>query len=64
MPNYVTVKQLSEMFPAFSESSLRYHLFHRDNNNLSKHIRQIGKKILIDAHGFANEWIDSNGGKS
>jgi hypothetical protein len=28
MANYLTVSQLSENFPAFSEASLRYHIFH------------------------------------
>lgn len=59
--NWKTVKQLAEGNPAFSEASLRYHLFHRHTNGLNKYVRQIGRKILIDEYGFTNEWIEGNG---
>ncbi|PCK00084.1 MAG: hypothetical protein COA45_04180 [Zetaproteobacteria bacterium] len=62
MPNFLTVKQLAAKHPAFSESSLRYHLFHKDTNNLAQHVRKIGAKILIDEHGFV-DWINANGGE-
>ena len=59
--SWKTVKQLAEGNTAFSEASLRYYLFHRETNGLIKYVRQIGRKILIDEHGFFNEWIESQG---
>ena len=60
---YLTVRQVAESFPAFSESSIRYFLFHRESNGLQQHVRNIGRKILISSNGF-EEWINSNGGAS
>jgi hypothetical protein len=59
--SWKTVKQLAEDNPAFSEASLRYHLFHRHTNGLNKYVRQIGRKLIIDECGFINEWIEKNG---
>lgn len=56
--NWKTVKQLAAHNPAFSEAALRYHLFNREANGLKKHVRQIGRKLLIDEYGFVNEWIE------
>ena len=63
MSNYLTVAQVSEKFPAFSESSIRYHLFYSKQNNLEKAIRRVGRKILISETEFIN-WIENqnNGG--
>ena len=57
--NWKTVKKIAEDNPAFSEASLRYHLFHRETNGLNKYVRQIGRKLLIYEFGFVNEWIES-----
>lgn len=59
--NWKTVKGLAESQPAFSESSLRYLLFHRETNGLNRYVRQIGRKLLIDEDGFLNEWVESQG---
>lgn len=56
--NWKTVKQIAKDNPAFSEASLRYHLFHRETNGLNKYVRQIGRKLLLDEYGFLNEWIE------
>jgi len=61
--NFKTVKTMSRKYPEHSEASLRYWLFNRNANGLSKHVRQIGRKILIDENGFLN-WIETNGGAS
>ena len=64
VPNYLTVKQVAEKFPAFSEASLRYHLFHSETNNLDKAIRRVGRKILVSESLFL-AWIEEqNGGAS
>lgn len=62
MPNYLTVKQVAIKHPAFSESSLRYHIFHEHSNGLTKAIRRIGKKILINEALFI-DWIDQQNGQ-
>ncbi len=64
MNKYLTVKQTAENFPAFSEASIRFHLFHSQSNNLDKAVRRIGRKILINSALF-EEWIENqNGGAS
>ena len=63
MPNYLTVKQMAAKHPAFSEASLRYHIFNEEKNGINKVIRRIGRKILINENQFL-EWIEqqSTGG--
>lgn len=56
--SFISVRRLSEKHPDFSEASIRYLLFNRDNNGLAEHVRKIGKKLLIDEHGFI-DWIDN-----
>lgn len=56
MSNLLTVKQFSQKHPAFSEASLRYHIFHEKNNGLSPAILRVGRKILISEDDFF-EWI-------
>lgn len=45
---YLTVKQLSETYPCFSELSLRWILFHRDTNGASSFVLKVNSKIIID----------------
>lgn len=58
MSQYLTVKQMAEKHPAFSESSLRYHIFHEHKNGIDKAIRRIGRKIIINENLFF-EWLES-----
>lgn len=58
MSQYLTVKQMAARHPAFSESSLRYHIFHEEANGLAKAIRRVGRKILINENLFLN-WLES-----
>lgn len=62
MPNYLTVKQMAAKHPAFSEASLRYHIFHETKNGIDKVIKRIGRKILIDEDLFFQWLEDMNGG--
>ena len=57
MTEYLTVKQLSTKCPAFSEASLRYHIFNARTNGLEKAIFRIGKKILFNEALFLS-WIE------
>lgn len=61
MSHFLTVRQTAERFPAFSESSIRYWIFHADTNGLGAAIHRIGKKILINESAFMS-WIESQKG--
>ena len=64
MPNLLTVKQMAEKHKAFSEASLRYHIFHEEANGLSKALTRLGRKILINEELFFNWLDDQSGGAS
>jgi hypothetical protein len=62
MPNYLTIKMFSAKHPAFSEASLRYHIFNETKNGFDKAIKRVGRKILINEERFF-EWLEfQNGG--
>ena len=54
--DYVTVKELAKLQNAFSEASLRYHIFHEKTNGLGQYIKRVGRKVLISQQGF-KQWI-------
>lgn len=56
---FATVRELSELFPCFSESSLRYLIFNSQNNGLNICLRKIGKKVLINVGDF-EAWIENH----
>lgn len=58
-PNLMTVRQISEEYPAFSAGALRSYVFNSDFNGLKDigAIKRIGKRVLIDIHLFF-EWIE------
>lgn len=60
-PNYKTVRQFAEAYPAFSQGSLRDLIFFADFNGLSKFdaIRRVGAKVLINVDKFF-QWVDTN----
>ena len=64
MSQYYTVKQMAEKYPAFSEASLRYHIFHEETNGLNEALIRVGRKILIKEDAFF-DWIENQnkGGK-
>ncbi len=53
---YLTVKQLSEKYPAFPQGGVRSWIF-SDKNGFSKCIRRVGKKILISESSFLH-WLE------
>lgn len=61
MANFLTVKQTAQRFPAFSEASLRFYIFHEKSNGLTKAIRRVGRKILISEPMFI-EWLEGQNG--
>jgi hypothetical protein len=58
---FATVKELSKLFPSFSESSLRYLIFNAKQNGLLSCMRRLGRKILINVTEFEC-WLDSQKG--
>lgn len=61
MTNYLTVKQMAAKHPAFSEASLRYHIFNETTNGIDKAIKRVGRKILINENKFF-EWLEGQDG--
>ena len=59
-PQWATAKQLPAIQPAFSESAIRWHIFNARQNGLQRHIRRVGRKVLINVSGFS-EWIATQG---
>ncbi|MEC8067357.1 MAG: DNA-binding protein [Pseudomonadota bacterium] len=55
--NIVSVKGLSEMIPAFTESMIRWWIFNADINGLNKSLIKIGGRVYIDLASF-NEWLE------
>ena len=56
---WATVKQLSKIHSAFTESSIRALIREKHNNGFDKMLSKIGKKVLIDVNEF-ERWIDSH----
>jgi hypothetical protein len=55
--NYLTVRQISEKYPAFSQGGIRSLIFNAHHNGFSQCIRRIGRKILIKESIFI-EWVE------
>jgi hypothetical protein len=56
----LTVSQLCQSHPAFTEASIRWHIFNAGNNGLghSSAISRLGRKVLIDEEKFV-DWAKS-----
>jgi hypothetical protein len=51
-PSFLTVRQMAERNPAFTEPSLRWLIFNRKHNGFDAAFRKIGKRMLIDVPVF------------
>ena len=51
------VRQIPELYPSFTESSIRWLIFNEKSNGFSECLRRLGRKILIDLDQFES-WID------
>lgn len=58
--NYITVKQALELFPCFTEGSLRYIIYNHRNNGAHVFIRRVGRKVII-LKGELENWIKERG---
>lgn len=53
---FLTVKQVKQIYPAFTDSSIRWIIFNESRYDRYKWLKRIGKKILIDKKEF-DSWI-------
>ncbi|OGT07190.1 MAG: hypothetical protein A2X78_03855 [Gammaproteobacteria bacterium GWE2_37_16] len=60
-PKWLTIRQLANANPCFTESSLRWIVFHQSTNGFNSCVRRVGRKILINLSAFEN-WVETNGG--
>lgn len=44
---YLTVAQLSQRYPAFTQGSIRWLIFNSSTNGFNKVIRRIGRKVVL-----------------
>lgn len=58
---YLTVRQLSEKYPAFPQGGIRHLIFNCKSNGFDAVISRVGRKILISEQGFI-DWIESQKG--
>jgi|JFJP01.1.fsa_nt_gi hypothetical protein len=56
--NYLTIKDFSRKYSAFTENSLRWLIFNRVTNGFNSCFRKVGKRVLIDEAAFFSQ-IDS-----
>ena len=54
----LTVKQLAQKCPAFTEASLRWMIFNAEMNGLNQALMKVGRRVLIDVPQF-ERWIES-----
>lgn len=53
-----TVKTIPQLYPGvFTESSIRWLIFHEKENGFARCVRRLGKKVLIDLDRFES-YID------
>lgn len=56
---YLTVKQLSEKYPAFPASGIRHLIFHAKAKSFENCLIRVGRKVLVDSERFS-AWIESH----
>ena len=57
--NIMTVAQLAEEYPAFTEKTVRWWIYNSQSNGFESCIIRIGARIYIDRAQFA-VWLDSH----
>lgn len=56
---YLTIRQAAKVYPAMTESSLRWLRFNGDSNGFNRCVLAVGRKVLIDADAF-ERWIETH----
>ena len=59
LENLLTVKQVAESSPAFSEASIRWMIFCRTQNGFDEVLVKVGRRVLIDIRKL-DEWLEKN----
>lgn len=55
----LTVSQVAELNPAFSEATLRWWIFNAERNGFSRCLIRIGGRVYIDRAAF-DEWLNDH----
>ncbi len=58
MSQILTVRQVTEHYPAFTENALRWRLFNKEKNGLVSAVLKVGGRVYIDTDKF-DRWLDS-----
>ena len=57
--NIVTIDQLTELFPAFAEKTVRWWIYNGKSNGFETCVIRIGSRIYIDKEKFV-QWVESH----
>ena len=49
---YLTVAQLAQKYPAFSQGSIRWLIFNAESNGFKKVVRKLGRKVILNLREF------------
>lgn len=62
MPKICTIAQLAQNQPAFTQASIRWHVFQAGENGLERSgaIIRLGRRVLIDEEKFV-DWVRGQG---
>ncbi len=55
---YLTVSQLAERCPAFSQGCIRWLIFNGARNGFNRVVRRVGRKIVLSLKEF-NSWVEA-----
>lgn len=56
---YVTVAQLAQRYPAFSEGSIRWLIFNGETNGFNRVVRKVGRKVILNLREF-RKFLEAN----
>jgi hypothetical protein len=54
---YVTVAQLAQRYPAFSQGSIRWLIFNGERNGFNRVVRRLGRKVILNLSEF-RKWLE------
>lgn len=59
LKDVLTVAQLAELNPAFSESTIRWWIFNAEKNGFARCLLRVGGRVYIDAVAF-KRWLEEH----
>jgi hypothetical protein len=54
----MTIRQVTERYPAFTETALRWQLLNRNDNGLCHSVVKVGKRVFFDRIEF-EKWLEN-----